>query len=227
MTKLLPILVFLILVPTSAYAESVLYDNGTGGGFPTVTSGYNLGYLRESGVTNSFLITSSSTVTSVNFWTLAFPGAVPQTIEWAITSGPFGEFFGGSTIAFGSANLNYNLISPGYLSGYDFGVNTFSVPSLVLGPGTYWLWLQTPNVTPGSPCCSDINPPNTLYWATNNGPSQADQAVGLIQFSHTYSSVPSEAFQILGPTTVPEPTTLVLLGITVPAVLAFTKKARR
>jgi hypothetical protein len=159
-------------------------------------------------VTDSFTVTAPSIVTGVEFWTSAFPGGTPVTVDWLITS----DHFGGSTLASGTANLNYTfLFNIGGIN-YDVGRNSFSVPNVQLATGTYWLQLQNASVTGGQACCGDGNPPDTLYWDRSDGPSQAYQSITGAQ--------PSESFEVLG-TTTPEPSSLALLGSAAVVLLSY------
>ena len=175
--------------PAAPPSQAVLYDNGTNGSPPSPLGGaltINLGLA----VTDSFVITTPSIVTGVGFWTAAFPGATPLTVDWRITS----SAFSGSTLAQGTASVNYKfLYNPGNY--YDIGSDIILLPSVGLTPGTYWLQLENASVTGGQPCCGDVNPPNALYWLIDKGPSQAFQTVTGAQ--------PSESFEVFGTPTVP------------------------
>lgn len=173
-------------------------------------------------MTDSFTLVSASTVTEIDIWTVGFPGSTPLTLDWSITTQPFG----GTTLASGTANLNYTFEFQGSTGGgccYDIGKDTFSVPSLALGGGAYWLQIQNATDIPGSACCSDVNPPTVLYWDSGlpPGPSQAYQE-NLPPFEPDVTSQSSEAFEILGPSTpaaIPEPATLLLTAAGFAAVL--------
>ena len=80
----IPALMFLLAAtPASA---GVIYDNGpVSGAFSAWT--INEGFA----VTDSFNLSGDATVTDVNFDVWAFPGDTPLSVDWAITTGPFGR----------------------------------------------------------------------------------------------------------------------------------------
>jgi hypothetical protein len=183
----LPLLCVLLALPACA---GVIYDNGP-------INGTNTAYSINDGftVTNSFTLTNASSVTGANIGLWIDSGATLLTVDWAITSDPFG----GTTFGSGTAGLTYDYWgSPSFL--YNTYSAGFTLSPVILAPGTYWLQLANATGTSGA----------NIYWDENSGPSTAWQTSGW----GTYP-IGSEAFQILGNTSedsVPEPGSLALFG---------------
>ena len=171
---------------------SVLYDDGPLNGTIDAWT-INFGYQ----VSDSFTLTKTSTLTGVNFGVWSFPGDTFNTVDWSI-----------GTAAYGSASSGTGSVTNGAQTtngfGYQIATDSFSLPNITLGPGTYFLTLQNAAVNTGDP----------IYWDQNNGPSQAfENSVGDL---NQYPGGGAEAFQILGNTgAVPEPATwtIMLMGV--------------
>lgn len=172
--------------------DQTLYSNGNDDGIVGYT--INFGYS----VTNSFDLGAASTLTSATFSNWLFPGDTALTVDWAITSAPFGgTTFGSGTSALSGADQGINQF------GYDVVNQTFSLGGLALDAGTYYLQLGNLNVANGDPG----------YWGESAGPSFACQSGNGLDCSQ----IPSESFLITGNPGgggggVPEPSSLILLG---------------
>ncbi len=181
-------LLALCLAALPATAQT-LYSNGPING-TTDAWDTNFGYV----VSDTFTLSTNSTVTGLNFGAWIFPGDVLQNVEVQITSAEFG----GTVYTDQLVNVTQSGCSGNQ---YGFNVCTesgnFGTP-VNLGAGTYWLNLDNAFINPGDP----------LYWDENSGPSQASE--------NTVGTIPSEAFTILGTTTttgtVPEPSSIMLIG---------------
>ncbi len=174
--------------------DNVVYSNGADDGINayTINNGYS--------VTDSFTLSGGPTnLTSVTFSNWLFPGDTAMTVDWAITTMPFG----GSTIASGTGSLSGTLVGIG-LGFYDIYNETFGLNVSGLADGTYYLQLGNQQVSFGDPG----------YWGESAGPSFACQSGNGLDCL----SIPSESFSITGNTSggggggVPEPSSLVLLG---------------
>ena len=170
--------------------DSVLYSNGADDGINayTINSGYS--------VTNSFDLSAPNTATSVTFSNWFFPGDTASSVDWAITTAPFG----GTTEASGTASLTGTLVGQG-LGFFDIYSETFSLGSVSLAAGTYYLQLGNEVVSFGDPG----------YWGESAGPSFACQSGNGLDCL----GIPSESFSISGgsaPPPIPEPSSLVLFG---------------
>ena len=155
---------------------AVVYDNGPINGAVEAWT-INYGYQ----VTDSFTVSSPTTLTGAQIGLWAYPGDSPTSVEWSIGSTPYG-----SNISSGTSSL-----SSTFTGGYGFGIyplfeSTFSLTG-VLSTGTYWFTLQNAASINGNP----------VYWDQNNGPSTA--------FESIEGSIPSESFQLYSGTTVPDP----------------------
>ena len=173
----------------SIAAPQILYNNG---GINGTIGGLDIGSYATS---DSFTLSNAATITGVDFgvWTVA-PG-IPETVNWAIVSTP-------NTYASGT-QAAVSLISTfctacGTNNYYDIYWAAFSVAPTTLAAGTYYLVLTGVVTTlPGV----------SSYWDINDGPSSA--SVGYYN-----SPLPSEAFQVISTTGVPEVSTwsMMLLG---------------
>ena len=180
----------LLVLGTVSSSATVLYTNGPISG--------NIGSWTVDGVakvTNSFQLSSSSIITDIVFGAWGYPSRTGIWVDWAITSTPFG-----TPLASGESTL-VNQFLFNNSSGADVSQESFAIPQLTLGPGTYWLELDDTMTTNS----------RWFWWDQNNGPSQA-QYIG-----HSgQGSIGSESFQILGSPapspSVPEPGSLALLG---------------
>ncbi len=176
-----------------AGADVTLYSNGP---VNATIDGYVLGVSQH--IANSFILSGSSTLNGVTFYSWNYPGDVVKSVDWLITTAPFG----GTTLAFGTASPTQTFL---FTNAYNYDINSesFSLPGVSLGAGTYYLQLQ--NAVGG-----------TTLWDQNNGSSTAFSSLlgPLIGDCLGPNSHPcgSEAFFITGQTAVPEPSSLVLLG---------------
>ena len=159
---------------------TVLYENGPLNGTYDAWT-INEGYI----VSNSFTV-GANTITGFDFYTWAYPGDKPLTVDWSITS----VINGGTVYGSGTATLADTVISTnGY--GYQIDYDTVTGLNISLGAGTYYLNLQNAVTSGGNP----------LYWDENDGagckspgcPSQAaESGIGTIG---------SESFDITGSST--------------------------
>jgi hypothetical protein len=133
------------------------------------------------------------------------PGDTLTSLDWSITSAENGGTVFGSGTASGASLTDQFLFTNQY--GYDIDLITVSDLNVTLGPGTYWLNLQSAISAQGNP----------VYWDENSGPSQAyDSALG---------TIPSEAFTIYGSaSSTPEPSSLFLLGSGVLGISGLLRK---
>jgi hypothetical protein len=159
---------FLVLGSAAAMADTVVYNNGAPNGNDAWT--INFGFWVE----DSFTLTTTGNLTQINFAAWLIPGDVIQTVRWTIFSAGAGAGGGGPILRSGTA-----VVTSGASCGTDCLEETFSLPSLHLTPGTYYLRLQNAVVTNGDPA----------YWAESGGPSKAYQS--------TAGSIPSESFQVI------------------------------
>jgi hypothetical protein len=155
-------------------------------------------------VADSFTLSSSATVTGVNFGAWLNEDDTMSSVEWLVTT----SAFGGTTEGSGTATVTGTYMGPlpGDM-GYDIYKNSFAIPDLSLTAGTYYLQLQNGVTAFGM----------GVGWDAGNGPSDA-----VMQWSGSTTDLKdyegnagsnSETFQILGdPTVVSEPSNFLLLG---------------
>jgi hypothetical protein len=190
-------LLALCLAVVPAFAQSDIYDNGPTNGTTDAWT-INFGFV----VSDSFTLSSASTISGLNFATWMAPGDTLTSAEVSITSSEFGgtSYFD-QTVSFTQSGCVGNQ--------YGYNVctesSTFSGPSL--NAGTYWLNLSNASVPSG----------DAVYWDENSGPSSASE--------NSLGTVPSESFTLLGgtgpgpgtgpgtgPGSTPEPSSIMLFG---------------
>ncbi len=202
-------LVVLCLASAAPVMAGTLYTNGPVNGNTYAWTIIDTGVPNCCSIADSFTVTNS-TVTGATFYTWTFAGDVPATVNWAITTAPFG----GTTLGSGTANLTDTFLFAN--GGYNVNSDSFSIPALTLAAGTYWLQLGSATDTAAN---GDF-----IYWDENDGPSQAwDSFFGPGPITPANSSgfcssgnasgECSQSFYITGTTsTTPEPSSLLLMG---------------
>jgi len=168
--------------------STILYNNGAING---TIAAHPINQSIE--VTDSFVISSISTVMQVSgigLWvdSSGSPDSpdIPEELSWVVSTSPDG----GGTVEGSASGVSLSTSFFGTVfSDYTIYSASFSVPSLTLAAGTYFLELF-------NAISADSG---DVYWDQNNGPSTADQ---------DGTTSPSEAFQIDGASGVPEPATV-------------------
>jgi hypothetical protein len=188
---------FVSVIPVRA---TVLFDNPSmGASAPGAWSTFG-GYT----VYDDFDLNSSSTVNSISFrgWTDA--GSLVTHMDWKIfadASGtPGSQIFSGiSSISDTSSLLNYKPY------GLDVRDYVFLVGTLNLSSGVYWLSLSNAQSSPPSNVYWEQNTDTSGVFTPNNGYSVGYESQGTDQvFSVNGTN---------GNTSVPEPATMLLLGL--------------
>lgn len=184
-----------------ALAQNDLYDNGPTNG---TIDAWN---INESIVTSdSFNLTSSSTVNGLNFAAWLEPGDVLESAEISLTSLELGgTTFFDQTVNFTQSGCVLNQL------GFNVCNETGSFPGVAMNAGTYWLNIGNAVVNNGDPA----------YWDENDGPSSASH--------NEEGTLPSESFTILGSSssgtgTTPEPGSLLLFASGVAALWGVVRR---
>jgi len=180
-------------VPAFAYpawgVEGVVYDNTGPGTYTTnAWSVFDIGGGAYT-VTDTFTLPTLAVIQDADFYLWFLPGDALTSINWAITS-PAYE----APIASGTAAGGPNTQVATAFGYYPVLEETVAIPSVYLGPGTYYFQLSE-----GLDAYD-----NNVWWDESDGPSIAYETGG-------YGSIPSETFQMVG-TPTPEPSSFVLLG---------------
>jgi PEP-CTERM motif len=191
----------LVVLAGGQARAALMYDNGPiNGGVDAFT--INFGYQ----VSDSFTMSSATTVTGVQFGLWAAPGDTISSVDWAISTGPTGGGVADGNppsgiIASGTASTS-SVFQNSNGFGYDLDEVNFSL-NVPLGVGTYFLSLSNAVMSNGDPG----------YWDENNGPSSAYQStIGSLANIDVPNTTGSESFQIYGGSAVPEPSSLTLLS---------------
>ncbi len=172
-----------------ALAQNDLYNNGPTNG---TIDAWTINFGFE--VSDSFNLSSNSTVNGLNFAVWLTPGDVMESAEVTLTSNELGgTTYFDQQVNFAQSGCTVNQ--------YGFNVcnETGSFSGVALNAGTFWLNLSNAVVNTGDP----------VYWDESDGPSEAsNDAIG---------TLPSESFTILGSSgsgtgTTPEPGSILLLG---------------
>jgi hypothetical protein len=149
-----------LALPASA---AVLYDDGANDN-ANFTNATPFAPLINGGhaTSDTFVLSQESDVMSVNFALMTYASELGiRSVDWSITSlADAGTVYGSGTSDL--TNVPEGL-APQTVGFSDFS-STFSVGSLDLGPGTYWLTLQ-----------NAVSPTGSVdaFWAESDGPSQA------------------------------------------------------
>ena len=204
---------FLLSTPATA---GVLYDNGPINGN---IGSWSISYGNI--MTDSFTLTGTSTLTGVNLGIWVQSGEAPASLKWRITDSVPDDHLTGPIGNFASLTSTLWCSSSSSCGGNSFDVyaSGFSLPSVVLDPGTYYLTLDYGELVGGG----------SLFWDVTNGPSVAYRnGVDVAASIEMTSGSNSDSFQILGSgnsSTTPEPasTALFLSGLALVAGLARRK----
>jgi hypothetical protein len=185
-----------------AHAGSILYQNGPVNGICDIEGctvdawTINVGFS----VTDSFTISTPSTIQGFNIAVWLYPGDTLSSVDWAFGICPFCSELGSGTAS--GANLSSSFL---FTNQYGFNIWDVSVAGLDVhvsggAPQSYWLTLQNATVPSGDP----------VYWDENGGLSTAwTQCI-----KNDLGCIPSESFNIVGTPdtgTTPEPSTLLLV----------------
>lgn len=170
----------------AAANADVLYDNH--GPASHTVNAWTLGFGYE--VSDSFNLAQASTLTGVSFDGWNNRGETATSVDWAILDAS--PEVSGSTLFSGTGALS--AVSTGDIGFGVYPIDTYSftLPSLGLGAGTYWLKLD------------NAQGASVTYWDQSGGPSQS--------FHSTVGEIASHTFTVTGSTgAVPEPATWALM----------------
>ncbi|HEY1902449.1 MAG TPA: PEP-CTERM sorting domain-containing protein [Terracidiphilus sp.] len=153
-------------------------------------------------VSDSFTLTSTATITGATFDVWAFPGDSLSSVDWSIGTTAFGGTAATATTS--------GVLSGSNSDGFVTGTESFSIPTLTLGPGTYYFTLQNASAPDGDP----------IYWDENDGSSTGyENSIGSIGDNQCNENgncglSGGETFSLDGTSgpVVPEPSSLLLLG---------------
>ncbi len=185
-----------------AHAD-ILYKNGPVNGICDIelctVDAWTINYGYS--VTDSFTISSSSTIQGFNlaFWLL--PGDILTSVDWSVGTCTFCNDIGEGTAS--GASLSTSLMSTNQY-GFDIwavGITGLNIAVNAEPPDFYWLTLQNAVVGTGNP----------VYWDENGGPSEAENQC----IQNYIGCIPSESLNVVGTAgtgSVPEPGSILLFA---------------
>jgi hypothetical protein len=198
-------------VPASA--DSLLYSNiGPTSDATNSAVGFEIDTISGQIISDSFTLTSNSTLTSLNFDALVAEGYSLTSVEWSIGTSP-GDSTDGTGTVTGTGLVSQGTITSGLYGAVDERYE-FTLPDILLASGTYYLTLQNAVTSNNS----------FAGWDISNGLSSAyvSYSEGSINWSggsydslidSEYTGTNSETFNIDGNSTItPEPSSFLLLG---------------
>jgi hypothetical protein len=210
-TLLVVVAILGILLATPAWS-ALLYSNGSIDGTDT-----GVAIDRDSGLwaSDSFTLSDNSILMGAQVGLWVDSGVIPLTVNWSIGTGPNDTTYGSGTANLGNT-LNNILIDRNDVYKSDFSLNG------TLVAGTYWLTLYN--------AVSSGGQYSQVFWDLNNGPSQASTS-WLADMGEFYGDgySGSNYFQIYGTTdssSVPEPSTLLLVGFGLLGLAGFRRKLK-
>jgi hypothetical protein len=197
-----------LLLTTTPVKADLLFDNPSLGMSAPNSYAIDLGYTAY----DDFILHSNSTVNSIVFrgWTTTYEGLI-TSVHWTIYSdagGTWGSPLFSGTSTTGVTPLGYNLPDPRN-NLYQVDDYLYSVGNLNLSAGVYWLSMNDATMGFGQ----------GAYWEVNNSTSGVFTPYNgaLIPNNINYPPEYDYAFSVYGTPSghhcVPEPTTMLLLGL--------------
>jgi hypothetical protein len=190
----------LTLAALPAMAQTDVYDNGPVNGQVDAWT-VNFGFA----VSDTFHISSATTLTGLDFWAWLEPGDTATSVEVAIGStGYFTNDIMDTTVSLTQSNCFSN----------NFGLdvcNEHATLNQAIGSGNYFLTLENAATVEGEP----------VYWDENSGVGCTTTGCPSSAQENTLGTVPSEAFTLSGSgtttsttsgTSTPEPSSIMLFG---------------
>ena len=177
-------LALLIVLGTAFHAQATaVYTNGPIGGVAHYS-------ITGNTISDSFTVSSPTSLSSVELGLVTFFGGVPTSMGWAI-----GTTFFGSEISSGTASSLTNTFWGLYSGGGQGYTSEFSLSGSLLVPGTtYYFTLSNPVSSDGG----------RVSWDTNSGVGGDGPSMAEVIFLGTGAPIASHSFTLFGPAAVPE-----------------------
>ncbi len=209
-------LAFLVLVLLTLPASAqVLYDDGPINGTTNAWT-INFGYV----VSDTMTLAHNATVGGFDLGVWEYPGDQVLTVDWSITSEPFG----GTIYGQGTASITDTFISVNQY-GYDIDKLSAAISGPNLNAGTYWLNFENGVTKDGNPLFWDENSGVGCTGDDGMGGGCPSQACGGTCLEGTQNGIPPESFDIVGSGgQTPEPSSLVLFGSGILGVVGMLRR---
>jgi hypothetical protein len=220
-------LLLAVTAATTSHANTIVYDNGsaTSGGFQNAGFLLMLNGGSEGYEANHFTLDSSNTVNAAQIGVVISQGAQISALNWYIMANPFDP--NSTPLYQGSAtNLSTSVVMPNMNGwGLDYGNVSFDFGTdISLAAGTYYFALSKARGADYVTWQSDSSATNTTPFYYGYG------ELGSVDYGNAnqFGDPNSGAFQLYGPSPIPEPSTYALiisLSALTLVVLARRKKA--
>lgn len=194
---------------------TVLYDDGPPNG---TYNAWPLGIIEPA--EDSFNLASTSTLTGVTFGNWIAPSSTGLTVGWFIVDSEGSQTpicaacIGTAPLTAGATFMNAR--------GFDVVDQSFSLPDVVLGAGTYWLALSNEIDSVGGIDFWDMNGGPSLVWESGSGDQSGSNCL-----QGNGPGTCSNSFQILGTASIPEPMSLALFGSGLVALFMLRRRVEK
>src|ERR1700733_1162081 len=176
-------LLAIAVVPASAD----LYSNGP---IDLYIGGYNI--CCSDAVSDSFVLSSASTVTGVDFGAPTYFEDSVTSVQWLIGTAPGDSSLGGGTATTTDTLVHIHVIAGFY--DYIIDSDSFSIPNISLGAGTYYLtfqnaahaeWFRYPGRTTTSGRCAGRPAIPRCSWKRSRVTIRSNPTAQIIRWNDT------------------------------------------
>jgi hypothetical protein len=202
----------------------VVYDNGGPVGAPLSRD------ISKFAIADDFSVATSLSFNAIRFWAVDLPvGLLPNfsgTLTWYIHNSN-GNIPDATIVASGTSSAISITPTGELLMGMDVAQMDFLIPTVNLGPGTYWLRLKEGTAT-STYDGTEIGWAQTTAFHGNGFRSHADEVNPGAWATSRTDTTEDMAFQFLDANSInPEPGSLALAGMVVAGVGVLRGRRRR
>ena len=203
--RLILVSMFVWSAAESVRADQIVYQNYFVGGLGSYRIGHPPDFpgIPAPAVSDSFVITSSASLTEAVTYFWVHPGDSPTTVDWEVGTTPFSQDISSGTSSITSTYYEKDAYGIDSVFRSTFAING------TIEPGTYYLTLTNGYSVYDSYPAPPHSPPQygDLMWDISYGPAT-------VEIRNQGFNIPvsgSNSFKLYG-NPVPEPSTFVLLG---------------